>query len=143
MAPDDPIVSTLAGHYHRVRAGLVTPPGGADAQAEVTLARRAYRHALRRDDTLAEAYLGLGLTYLLVDDGSPEAPNVLEAAYMLRPGKCETNAALGKLLVSREQASAATPYQTYLARACQSKPNGTPGAWGSDGLIVTVKRMRR
>jgi len=85
--------------------------------AEPLLAtRKALRQAIRKDETLAEAYFALGSTYLIDDNGSDEAIVALEAAAYLAPLGTEIALALGKVHLQRKSALQALPAFEYVLR---------------------------
>lgn len=115
----DPEPETLAidGHVQRLTAELATARGEAvAAAAALERARASYRRAIRRDETIAEAYYGLGATYLIEDNGSKEAQVVLEAAAYLLP--LDTNVAwtLAQLHIARGNSLQAIPALEHVLR---------------------------
>ena len=62
---------------------------------------------------MAEAYYGLGLTYLIDDNGSEEARVSLEVAAFLLPLETDIALALGKILVKRGSVLEAIPALEY------------------------------
>jgi hypothetical protein len=78
--------------------------------------RKSFRQTIRKDETLAEAYYGLGSTYLLDDNGSDEAIVALEAAAYLSPLATEIALALGRIHVQRKSALQALAAFEYVLR---------------------------
>jgi hypothetical protein len=105
----------LAGHLHRVKAALAKQAKQPYAD-ELSAARTAYRSAIHADDALAEAYVGLGATYLIADNGSKEAQVVLEAATYLLPLQTETAMMLAKVQLARGNGAQAVPALEYVIR---------------------------
>lgn len=101
LAADDPARLAVLGDVHRLRARALRAAGDAAATEELKRARSAYRKAVHKDDSLAEAFYGLGLTYLIEDDGAEEAQVVLEGAAYLLPLETQVAAALGSLQLAR------------------------------------------
>jgi tetratricopeptide (TPR) repeat protein len=101
LAPDDPERFAVVGDVHRLRAHGLRVVGDAAALDELKKARSAYRKAVHRDDTQADALFGLGLTYMIEDDGAEEAQVALEGAAYLLPLDTQVAATLGALQLLR------------------------------------------
>jgi hypothetical protein len=84
LAADDAERLAVLGHLELFEARMLAEGEQPGVEEAIARARGAYRQAIRKDELLAEAYFGLGLSYVLADTGSEEAVVVLEtAAYML------------------------------------------------------------
>lgn len=95
--------------------------GEAAGSETLSEARKAYRRAIELDDALAEAYLGLGLTYLAQDNGSKEPIVALEAASYLAPRAARVSIALARLRMARGQYSMAlAPLHYVIAMGAHS-----------------------
>jgi tetratricopeptide (TPR) repeat protein len=116
IAPKLAEVLVLEGHLHRVRAGQITDVTARERSAELKSARKAYRAAIRTDETSTDAYFGLGMTYLLEDNGSEEATVVLEAAAALVPQATAVRSALAAVYLQRGHASEAVAPLEYVVR---------------------------
>jgi hypothetical protein len=101
LAADDPERLAVQGDLHRMRARSLLDNGDPAAAEELKRARSAYRKAIHKDDTLAEALFGLGLTYLIEDDGAEEGQVALEGAAYLLPLDTQIAAALASLQLTR------------------------------------------
>jgi hypothetical protein len=101
LAADDAERFAVQGDVHRLRARALRAVADPKATDEVKRARSAYRKAVHRDQTLAEALFGLGLTYLIEDDGAEEGQIALEGAAYLLPLDTQVAAALGSLQLAR------------------------------------------
>lgn len=121
LAPDDPEGFVLEGHLQRLAAERLQPTDADAALEQVTAARKAYRKAIRADEALAEAYLGLGATYLLADNGSEEAVAALEVAAFLLPLETEHALDLGRIQLKRENMLQAIPPLEYVVRWSQDQ----------------------
>jgi hypothetical protein len=108
-ASADPQTLALLGHLHRLRAAQLRARNDERAGAELASARAAYRKAIRADEALAEAYYGLGLTYLIEDNGSKEPVVVLEAAAYLLPLDPNVALAFAQLQIARGNPLQAVP----------------------------------
>jgi hypothetical protein len=75
-----------------------------------------YRRAIRKDETLAEAYVGLGATYLIEDNGSKEAQVVLEAAGYLLPLDTGVPLILAQIHIGRRNVADAIVALEYVIR---------------------------
>jgi tetratricopeptide (TPR) repeat protein len=128
LAPHAAETRVLQGDLHRARAGRRK----AAVQDEISRARTAYRQAIRRDELRADAYYGLGLTYLIDDNGSKEGTVVLEAAAVLRPSLVEVPLALARLHIDRGQSSEAIAVL-----------EGLQGAWDADGRASIARELER
>lgn len=69
----------------------------------VVAARKSYRRAIHLDAALADALLGLGLSYLLEDDGAEEGQVAFEGAAYLLPLDTMCSIGLAKLHLARKQ----------------------------------------
>jgi hypothetical protein len=119
-APNDPELFALAGHIARLKAIRVRARDAGAAGREIARARTNYRKAIRADETLSEAYFGLGETYLIDDTGSAEAETVLEAAAFLLPLDTEVVWDLAQLYAHRghpDKAIAAFEYVLHWAQS--------------------------
>ncbi|MDH5671641.1 MAG: hypothetical protein OEZ06_05790 [Myxococcales bacterium] len=105
LSPDAANALTMTGNLHLTRAQLLDARGGGDeaVQAELKRSRNAYRKAIHANDALAEAYFGLGSSYLVRDSGSKEAVVVLEAAAFLVPRAPQVGLTLATVLMGRDQ----------------------------------------
>jgi Flp pilus assembly protein TadD len=101
IAPDNPEVLTLDGHL-RSEAAAALFKAGKLGTVELEAARNAYRRAIHRDDTAAEAYYGLGVTYLIQDSGAQEAVVVFEEAAYLLPLETGISMDLARLYIGRK-----------------------------------------
>lgn len=108
-------VWALAGHLARIEAALARRVEQPHA-AKLKVARTFYRNAIRRDETLAEAYVGLGATYLIEDNGSKEAQVALEAAGYLLPLDTEIPLMLAKIYIGRGSVPEAIVALEYVVR---------------------------
>ena len=113
--PDSAEGLALEGHLLRLRAARITPDAASRSEALLG-ARKAFRKAIKADEVLAEAYYGLGLTYLVEDNGSEEARVSLEAAAYLIPLETDIGLALGKILAGRGSILEAIPAFEYVLR---------------------------
>lgn len=95
------------------------------AVAALNHAREAYRAAIRVDDTLTDAYYGLGSTYLLHDNGSEEPVVALEAANYLAPLDLDAALSLADLHVRRENRWKAVPVLEYVRRNLRDSESRT------------------
>ncbi|MDD9968962.1 MAG: hypothetical protein OXR73_22160 [Myxococcales bacterium] len=114
-------VAVVEGNILTSRA--MSQLAGGDSEAKQTLlrARKAYRRAIKTDEALAEAYVGLGNTYLVADNGSNEPIVVLEAAAYLLPLSAEVPIALAQLRMLRGQyAEAVAPLRYAVAWGAHS-----------------------
>jgi tetratricopeptide (TPR) repeat protein len=109
----------LEGHLQRRRASHLAQQQQPVAEP-LLAARGAYRRAIRSDETLVEAYFGLGATYLIEDNGSQEAIVALEAAAYLAPLGTEIALSLGQLHNQRKNALQALPAFEYVLRWTQN-----------------------
>ena len=115
MAPDDAERLAVEGDVHRLKAIALRAVGDTAATDELKKARSAYRKAVHRDDTQADALFGLGLTYLIDDDGGEEGQVALEGAAYLLPLDTQVAVALGSLQLARgNQLQAIAPLQYVL-----------------------------
>jgi tetratricopeptide (TPR) repeat protein len=119
-ASADPEILAIEGHIRRMSANDLKARDG-DAAEQIKLARSAYRKAIRADETLAEAYYGLGLTYLIEDSGSKEPEVVLEAAAYLLPLDPHIALAFAQLQIQRGNALTAVPALEYVLRWSKSE----------------------
>ena len=109
----------IEGHLRRLQAASLAKAG--EPFSDVLLAaRKAYRAAIRADEAMAEAYVGLGATYLLADNGSQEAQVALEAAAFLLPLDTEIALMLAKIHIARESSLQAVPALEYVVRWSKS-----------------------
>jgi tetratricopeptide (TPR) repeat protein len=116
IAPNDAEVLALDAYLHHARAAYLQQHQG-DWAAELGAARTAYRKAIRRDETIAEAYAGLGLTYLIEDAGTSQEPQVvLEAAAFLLPLETSIALTLGEIHARRNHPVEAIPALEYTLR---------------------------
>jgi hypothetical protein len=106
-------VLVVAGHLHHAKARYAQQANKPYAD-ELAAARKAYRSAIRADETLAEAYAGLGMTYMIEDNGSKEAPVVLDAAAYLLPLNTEVVLALAQIHVARNEPAQAVVALEYV-----------------------------
>ena len=105
----------LEGHVRRLQASSLAE--AKEPFGDVLLsARKAYRAAIRADDALAEAYVGLGSTYLIEDNGSQEAQVALEAAAYLLPLDTEVALTLARIQIARSNTLQAVPALEYVVR---------------------------
>ena len=111
----DPEGLAIEGHILRLRASRLAADAAARSET-VVRARKAYRKAIKANEELAEAYYGLGLTYLVDDNGSEEARASLEVAAFLLPLETGIGLALGKILVGRGSLLEAIPALEYVLR---------------------------
>jgi len=116
LGSQDSEVSTLEGHVRRLRATHWKASGNAAAGEELLRARKAYRKAIRADETIAEAYYGLGASYLIEDNGSQEPVVVLEAAAYLLPLEPGVAWALAQLHIARGNPVQAGPALEHILR---------------------------
>lgn len=94
----------IEGHIHFLKAQqAIRGADQAAVQQAVTAARKAYRRAINLDDTLADALLALGLTYLLDDDGAEEGQVAFEGAAYLLPLNPTCSIGLAQLHLARKQ----------------------------------------
>lgn len=122
LSPKHPELLNVRGHLLSLRADLaVTDQRMDDAHEALNQARRAYRLAIRGDQGLAEAYYGLGATYLRHDNGSKEAVVVLQEAQYLLPLAPRVAMSLAQLLIAREEYKQALAPLRYL-RAFRRDP---------------------
>jgi tetratricopeptide (TPR) repeat protein len=132
LAPDSPERFAIAGHIALFKADRAQDAGDeGTAEAELVKARTAYRKAIRAEETLVEAYFGLGVSYLIRDTGSEEAQVVLEAAAYLVPLAVNVALALGQLHVQRNDAKAARPVLEHVV------------LWGGDDARVAATELLR
>ena len=108
--------ASLEGDYQRLIAARMEPSDRSGRMAALERARASYRQAIRIDDTLAEAYLGLGLTYTIVDNGSEEGVAALEAAAYLLPLNVRPALAVGRLHMARGDKDKARPALRFVLR---------------------------
>jgi tetratricopeptide (TPR) repeat protein len=116
LKPRDAEVLTVRGHVDTLRARHLHAEGK-DPTKTLANARSAFRKAIRTNELLAEAYAGLGLTYLLSDNGSIEGPDVLDTAVFMLPLDATLAVMLGQLYLQRGDAKLAIP---VLERALSS-----------------------
>lgn len=116
LVPDSAERFATEGSIHSFKARLAMDAGDqTQARSELAEARRAFRKAIHRDETLALAYVGLGTTYLVDDDGAEEGQVVLEAAAYLVPLEPWIALLLAKLHIQRKQhAQAIAPLEHVL-----------------------------
>ncbi|MGD8860435.1 MAG: hypothetical protein PVI30_10530 [Myxococcales bacterium] len=116
LEPDEPEVRVVEGHVLAMRAALQKGRDVEAAAASLGRARNAYRRAIKADEGMAEAYFGLGQTYLVADSGSKEAVVVLEAAAYLVPLAAPVAFTLAQVRMQREQFPEAIAPLQYAAR---------------------------
>jgi tetratricopeptide (TPR) repeat protein len=116
LAPDDAEVLAVVGLLHLTRAELLREHDPSGVEEQLKLARNAYRKAVRRDESLAEAYVGLGLTYLIKDTGTVEPVVVLETAAYLLPLDTLVARALAQVHIQRGDSLQAVPALEYAMR---------------------------
>jgi hypothetical protein len=115
-AGTDAQTQALVGDLHRLRARQLKARSEDGVSAELTSSRAAYRKAIRADDALAEAYYGLGLTYLIEDGTSQEPVVVLEAAAYLLPLDPHIALAFARLQIARGNPLQAVPALEHVLR---------------------------
>lgn len=110
LAPGSAERLSIRGHYHALKA-LVAAAAHDESKvkSEVAAARAAFRKAVHKDEALADAYLGLGASYLILDDGAEEGQVAFEAAAYLVPLESQIALFLAKLHLQREQPALAIP----------------------------------
>lgn len=108
--------ASLTGDVERLRAARLKATDHAAASAALQRARADYRKAIASDDGLAEAYLGLGLTYAIEDTGSEEAVIALEAAAYLLPLDVRPALEVGRLHIARGHKEKAVPALRFVVR---------------------------
>jgi tetratricopeptide (TPR) repeat protein len=113
LAAADPEVLAVEGHIRRLQAKALRASGAEGVADRIALARKAYRTAIKLDEALAEAYFGLGLTYLIDDNGSEEGQAALEVAAFLLPLEASIALSLGELQVRRGNLLQAVPALQY------------------------------
>jgi hypothetical protein len=116
LVPDDAELLAITGHLHRTRAELLHESAPTEAEQQLKLSRSAYRKAIRRDESLPEAYVGLGLSYLIEDTGTVEPVVVLETAAYLLPLDTDVALALAKVHIQRGNHVQALPPLEYAMR---------------------------
>jgi tetratricopeptide (TPR) repeat protein len=121
LEPANPEGLTLVGHLLRLEAIEAHKREPTKGEDELKGARNAYRKAIRSDDSLGEAYYGLGLTYLISDNRSEEAVTVLEVAAFLLPLDAEIAWSLAQLHLQRGNKEKAVPALEYVVRWGQSE----------------------
>lgn len=135
----DPEMYALTGHLHRERAFLAKQHGDEFVMAaELLASRKAYRRAIRLDNRTAEAYHGLGKTYLIDDSGSKEAVVVLEEAAYLLPASTAVPLDLARVLIRRRR------YDEALVplRAVRASPHNSGARQNADALIDQVQKAK-
>lgn len=137
---DAPEALALGGHLHRVKAALAREAEQPYGE-ELLAARKAYRGAIRADEALAEAYLGLGATYLIEDNGSKEAQVALEAAGYLLPLNTTVALLLGKVHLQRHDAVQARPALEYVTRWTSDDGQRNEARTALDQLTATAARV--
>jgi hypothetical protein len=120
-AATDAETLAIEGHILRVKAERLTASGDASAADVLKRSRTAYRKAIRTDETIAEAYQGLGATYLIADNGSQEPQVVLEAAAYLLPLDPNVAWTLAQLHVARGNSLQAIPALEHILRWCKDE----------------------
>jgi tetratricopeptide (TPR) repeat protein len=124
LKPSDPELLTVRGYVDTSRARQLHSKGE-DPTKTLANARSSFRKAIRSNELLAEAYAGLGLTYLLSDNGSIEGPDVLDTAVFMLPLDGTLAVSLGQLYVQRGEAKLAVPVLeralNYIEYAAQRK----------------------
>jgi hypothetical protein len=104
IEPNDAERFGIEGHIALARANAALERNDkAAALAALATARTAYRKAVKRDETLPEALVGLGVSYLMIDDGAEEGQVALEGAAYLLPLYTDIALALGRLHLARKQ----------------------------------------
>jgi tetratricopeptide (TPR) repeat protein len=111
-----PEADDLLGDLYLSRARRLQRANDPGHAAALKLARKAYRRAIRADETHAPAYYGLGRTYLVDDNGSKEPLVVLETAGYLVPSAVEVPLTLAAILIERGEHAAAEAPTRYVLR---------------------------
>ncbi len=135
LEPDQVEGLAIEGHIQRVRASRLASDAASRSDA-VKRARKAYRKAIKADEAMGEAYFGLGLTYLIEDNGSEEARVSLEVAAFLLPLETGIGLALGKILVGRGSLLEAIPALEYVLR-------WSPSATQRDEARAELDKLRK
>src|SRR5207245_11440438 len=92
LQPDDPLTEFL---YAENLVERVTPSGkivqrtAGDTPPELARARELYRKSIRLRPDVAEAYAGLGLTYVFDEGGLTAGTDALEKARLLLPSRMD------------------------------------------------------
>jgi tetratricopeptide (TPR) repeat protein len=128
-ASGSPQALLLEGHLLRLQAQRLATSKQLFSEP-LLAARGAYRRAIRGDETLAEAYLGLGNTYLIHDNGSDEAVVALEAAAYLTPLGTEVALSLGKVQLARNNARQARAAFEHVLRWSRNEGERTAATMG-------------
>lgn len=112
----------IEGHLHYLQIEMaIARKDEAGTRSALAAARSAYRKAVQLDATLAEALLGIGLTYVLQDDGAEEGQVALEGAAYLLPLDVSAAVGLSKLHIARKQLELAIPPLEHIVRWSQSE----------------------
>jgi tetratricopeptide (TPR) repeat protein len=119
--PNHPEALVLEGHLLRLTAAQLRKRDAAAGTEALARARKSYRKAIHGDDALAEAYYGLGLTYLVEDNGSEEAIAALEVAAFLLPLEAEIAWLVAQLHIHRGNALQAIQPLEYVLRWSQDE----------------------
>jgi hypothetical protein len=107
---------------------------------QLIAARKAFRQAIRADETLTEAYVGLGKTYLIDDSGSEEPIVALEAAAYLAPLATDIALTLGKIHLQRKSALQALQAFEYALRWSHDDAQRQAAQSGIDQLRADAAR---
>jgi hypothetical protein len=107
---------------------------------ELLAARKAFRQAVRADETMTEAYVGLGKTYLIDDSGSEEPIVALEAAAYLAPLATDIALTLGKIHLQRKSALQALQAFEYALRWSHGERQRQAAQSGIDQLRADAAR---